>query len=568
MRRTARLLPWLWPVVLAVVICAPLLAPGFVLSYDLVFVPDLTLRLDLFGVTTALPRAVPSDVLVAALDDFTGGRFLNKLVLVAVPLLAGWGLMALWRELRAGGALAGCAAAGLYVWNPFVAERLQLGAWAFLLGYAALPWLVRSAYRLRRGTGWPGFLLAAAGCALTASGGVTGLLVAAGVLLWPGASASWRSRALPLAGAVLLNAPWLVAGLAHGGAATSDPASITAFAARDEGYGGVLPTLLTLGGVWNADVVPAARGELTTLILSSLLVLAALTGVALWWRRDHTQVGPLVLASLLALAVGLAGVVAPDIFASVVAAVPGAGLFRDGHRYLAPLALLESVGVGVATGALLALVRQKWLAAVVGGTAMLVPVAALPGLVGGGGLRPAQYPMDWEPARRALAADPRPGDFIPWPFESYRAPGWNGGRPVLDPMPRYFSKPAVVPDELIVDGKRLAGEDPRAAAIATALRAAADPAVAADPTPVLLRQGVRWLVVDRSATATDPARVFPQLTNVFTGPSVAIYRLNGEPAPRQGRPAVVTAVVAAWGLAGGVLLAALLGVLAGRRRRT
>lgn len=568
MGRTTRLLPWLWPVLLTAVIAAPLLAPGFVLSYDLVFVPDLTLRLDHFGVTTALPRAVPSDVVVAVLDEFTGGQVLNKVVLLAVPLLAGWGLTALWRELRVGSALAGCAATALYVWNPFVAERLQLGAWALLLGYAALPWLVRSALRLRRGSGWPGFLLAAAGCALTASGGVTGLVVAAAVLLWPGAAASWRSRALPLVGAVLLTAPWVVAGLAHGGAATTDPASIPAFAARDEGYGGVLPTLLTLGGVWNADVVPAARGELPSLVLGFLLLTAALVGAALWWRRDHTQVAPLALTGLLALVVGLAGVIAPDAFARVVAAIPGAGLFRDGQRYLAPLALLEAIGVGIATGAVLALVRRQWLAGVVGGTAMLLPVAALPGLVGGGDLGVAQYPLDWEPARRVLAADQRLGDFIPWPFESYRAPRWNDGRPVLDPMPRYFSKPSVVPDELIVGGKRLAGEDPRAAAIATALRAAADPAIAADPTPVLLRQGVRWLVVDREAGGTDPARVFPQLTQVFSGSTVAVYRLNGEPTRPQSRPVVVTAVLAAWAGAVGVVLLALLRLLTGRRRQS
>ena len=83
--RLARFLPWIWPVLLTVLITAPLLAPGYVVGYDMVFVPDLTLRLDLFGVTTALPRAVPSDVLVAVLDEVAGGQVLNKLVLVADP---------------------------------------------------------------------------------------------------------------------------------------------------------------------------------------------------------------------------------------------------------------------------------------------------------------------------------------------------------------------------------------------------------------------------------------------------------------------------------------------------
>lgn len=554
--RIIRLLPWGWPVLLTLLITAPLLAPGYVVGYDLVFVPDLTLRLDLFGVTTALPRAVPSDVVVALLDEVAGGQLLNKSVLVAALLLAGLGMTALWRELRLGGPLAGCAAVTLYLWNPFVAERLSLGAWALLLGYAALPWLVRSALRVRRGEGWAGFLVATAGCALTASGGITGLLVAAVILLWPG-----RGKVWPLAGAVLLNAPWLVAGLARSSSATSDPASVTAFAARDEGYGGVVPTLLTLGGVWNADVVPASRGDLVPVVLGFTMLAVSVVGVVLWWRRDHLAMA-LVVAAVAVVGVGLAGVVSPDAFAWVVAEVPGAGLFRDGQRYLGPLALLEAVGFGAAVAALLGVVRLRW---VVGATAVLMPIAALPGLAAGGGLHVSQYPGDWEQARQALAAETRPGAFIPWPFESYRAPTWNGRRPVLDPMPRYFSRPAVVPDELIVGGHRLAGEDPRAAAVATALRAAVR--TKADPTPVLLNHGVGWLVVDREAGGPSPQQLIPSLTEEFSGSTVTIYRLDGNPAPQGIRPWTVVAVLAAWAAAAVVLAAAVARLLLPRRNR-
>jgi hypothetical protein len=545
--RAVRVLPWLWPVLLTLLITAPLLAPGYVVGYDMVFVPDLTVRLDLFGLTTAMPRAVPSDVIVALLDEILGGQLLNKAVLVAIPLLSGLGLTALWRELRLGGALPGAAAATLYLWNPFVAERLRLGAWALLLGYAALPWLVRSAVQLRRsGVGWPGFLLASAGCALTASGGITGLFVAALILLWPGE----RRGLLPLGGAVLLNAPWLVAGLVHGGAATVDPASVTAFAARDERYGGVLPTLLTLGGVWNADVVPGNRGDLLPLIFAFLMLLMSLTGVVIWWRRDRL-VGALVVAAVVAVLLGLAGVVAPGAFAEVVANVPGAGLFRDGQRYLAPLALLESLGFGVAVSALLRHVR---LHRVVGATAVLLPIAALTPLAGGAGLKVSQYPDDWEQAQRVLA-----GPFIPWPFESYRAPTWNGRRPVLDPMPRYFAQPSVVPDELIVDGHRLAGEDPRAAAVASAVRTGLRGG--GDPTTVLLQQGVGWLVVDREAGGPAPRDVMLGLTEEFSGPTVSVYRLAGAPEPQRNSLWRTIAVLAAWVLAGATLTAAAIGAV-------
>lgn len=548
--RVARVLPWAWPVLLTVLITAPLLAPGFVVGYDLVFVPDLTLRLDLFGVTTALPRAVPSDVIVALLDELTGGELLNKLVLIAIPLLSGLGMTALWRELRLGGPLAGSAAVTLFVWNPFVAERFRLGAWCLLLGYAVLPLLVRSALKLRRGEGWAGFLLASAVCSLTASGGITGLLVAALILLWPG-----RGRVWPLAGAALLNAPWLVAGLARTAAATSDPAAVPAFAARDEGYGGVLPTLLTLGGVWNADVVPASRGELIPLVLGFGLLLVSAIGVVRWCRQDGLALA-LVVAAAVAVCIGMAGVVAPDAFEWLVANVPGVGLFRDGQRYLGPLVLLEAVGFGAAVAALLRVVPLKW---VVGATAALVPIVALPGLALGDGLKVAQYPADWAQARQVLATDDRPGDFIPWPFESYRAPSWNYKRPVLDPMPRYFSQPSIVPDELIVDGHRLAGEDPRATAVATALRNAMKTGV--DPTPVLLLQGVGWLVVDREAGGPSPRELIPQLTEEFSGPTVSVYRLPGTPAEQENQPWTVVLVLTAWALGSAVLVAAAGGVI-------
>ena len=559
----ARVLPWAWPVLLTVLITAPLLAPGFVVGYDLVFVPDLTLRRDLFGVTTALPRAVPSDVIVALLDEVTGGQVLNKSLLIAVPLLAGLGMTVLWRHLRLGGPLAGAAAVTLYVWNPFVAERLKLGAWALLLGYAALPWLVRSALKLRNGDGWVGFLLASALCALSASGGVVGLLVGALILLWPGRNlrnpVGPQPRRWPLLGALALNLPWIVAGLARSSAAITDPASVAAFSGRDEGYGGALPTMLTLGGVWNAYVVPGSRGDLVPLVFAFVMLLASVVGAVLWCRRDRTAIA-LVVASVVVLGIGMAGVVAQDAFARVVAEVPGAGLFRDGQRYLGPLALLESVGFGAALAALLRVVPLKWL---VGATAALMPIAALPQLVGSG-LKVSQYPDDWAQARTVLAADRQPGEFIPWPFESYRVPLWNGRRPVLDPMPRYFSRPSLVPDELIVGGRRLAGEDPRAAAVANALRAAVR--TGADPTPELLRQGVGWVVVDREAGGPQPRQFIPQLTEEYSGPSVSVYRIEGTPAEQRLRPWSVVLVYAAWVVAAGVLVTAVAGATGGLRR--
>ena len=50
-----------WSLVLATLMLGPALAPGYVLSYDMVWVPDLALRPDFWGLGSGLPRAVPSD---------------------------------------------------------------------------------------------------------------------------------------------------------------------------------------------------------------------------------------------------------------------------------------------------------------------------------------------------------------------------------------------------------------------------------------------------------------------------------------------------------------------------
>src|SRR5262245_64742005 len=91
-----------WPLLCAVAISAPLLRPGFVLGYDMVFVPDLGLRRDVVGLGTALPRAVPSDAVVAVLDNLTGGALLSKIVVLAIPAVAGGGMAGRVVQVRRG----------------------------------------------------------------------------------------------------------------------------------------------------------------------------------------------------------------------------------------------------------------------------------------------------------------------------------------------------------------------------------------------------------------------------------------------------------------------------------
>ena len=142
----------------------------------------------------------------------------------------------------------------VYVWSPFVAERLVVGHWPVLVGYAALPWVVDAA-RAWRATGrlplrlwW----LVPLG-SLSASAGL-----ATAVALVAFAVARGRARwlvALVVAG----NVPWLVSGVLHAGDAVTSATGASTFALHGEGSVPAPLAALTLGGIWNSEVVPSSR---------------------------------------------------------------------------------------------------------------------------------------------------------------------------------------------------------------------------------------------------------------------------------------------------------------------
>ena len=137
--RLVAALPAAWAFLLSLLMLGPALGWGYVLSYDMVWVPQLDLRSDTLGLGSALPRAVPSDAVVAVLDGVVPAVLLQKVVLVGALVGAGTGAAALVAERSVPARL---VAVTIAVWSPFVVERLLIGHWPLLVGYAVLPWLL------------------------------------------------------------------------------------------------------------------------------------------------------------------------------------------------------------------------------------------------------------------------------------------------------------------------------------------------------------------------------------------------------------------------------------------
>ncbi|MDO9495114.1 MAG: hypothetical protein Q7J48_05390 [Nocardioides sp.] len=479
-----------WAVVLAVLLLGPALAPGYVLTYDMVWVPQLALRPDALGLGSALPRAVPSDALVAVLDQLVPGMLLQKIVLLGSLATAGAGGAALVPRLSLP---VRCLVVSLFVWNPFVVERLVLGQWPVLVGYAVLPWLlvVGRRHRLegRLPAALPGLLVLGS---LSASAGIASAFAVLAIGL------SGRRRPdLTLLGVVLAaNAPWVVAGLLHSSVATSDRAGAAAFALRAEGLLPAPLTALGLGGVWNSEVVPVTRdGPLAVVLLVVMLALTAL-GVRLWWagtvRRDAVA---LALCWTAGWGLAVLSWAAPGVMAWL-AGLPGGGVLRDGSRLLGLCVPLLAVLVGHGVQRLAALSHDRDLRRLVTGMLVLMPLAFMPDAAWGsfGRLRAVDYPASYDVAREAVG-DGAGADVLLLPFTSYRAPDWNGERKVLNPLGRYLRPDYVASDELRVARVVIAGEDPAGDDVRAALLLDTPDARAR----ALAGLGIGTVVVDASA---------------------------------------------------------------------
>lgn len=523
----------LWCVLLGVALLGPALGRGPVLSYDMVWVPDLALHRDVLGLGSGLPRAVPSDAVVAALDELVPGVLLQKLVLLGALVGAGLGAA----RLVPGPMVARLAAAGIYEWNAFVVERLLIGHWPVLVGYALLPWLLLLGRRWRGEGRLPSALLVLLPLAsLSASAGLMSALA-----LVAAAWGSGRRRVL-VALLAAANAPWLVAGLVHASTATTDPAGARAFALQDEGPVPGPLAALSLGGIWNGEVVPGSRtGALGWITLAVVLALGA-AGARRWRRegerRDRTALLVCWAAGwLLATATWLA----PGAVGWLGESVPGLGVVRDGARVLGLCAPLLAVLVGHGVAELAARARVATAAALL--VAALLPVTLLPDAAGGarGALDPATYPEAWAATRTALGSADVEGDLLVLPLTAFRQPAWNHDRTVFDPLGRYLGHPYVASDVLVVAGTPIAGEDPRVADAAAAL-AARTPRERADR---LRAAGIGGVVVDHDAPG---AAAVPEVAGeqVVAHGSLTVTRLAGEPAERPVSLGARLVVGAAW----------------------
>jgi hypothetical protein len=532
--------------VLGLIALGPGLRRGFLLSYDMVFVPREPFTSAMFGLTGGAPRAVPSDFAVAVASRLLPADIVQKLVLLLLFVLACSGAAAL---LDREPVLARLAAAVFYGWNPYVAERLIIGQWALLLGYAGLPWVLRAVLKLddgKRGVGRLALALLPAAVGGFAAMAITALMTVPVALC----TRKPRTVAVALAALAVGSLPWLIPSVLD--TVYADPAGVAAFAARADTPFGTIGSLVMLGGTWNATTVPKAYGGPASAVWLAL-VLVAIAGYVLLARPRHRWPG-LAVAAVAGLVIAAIGTTAPGraLLRGAIEFWPGFAILRDGQQFTAPLALAEAAGFGLAVAWSMhpgSFGRQKPHAERSGGKhrapaladapglalgvfALLAPVLLLPGLAWGaaGRLRPAWYPVAYQAAARMIDASRAPGAVLLLPWAADRTPSWNHREVMLDAWPRLVSRPVIWNDGTVVGNLALAPDDPRARRLDGAI-GSVGPLTAA-----LRAAGVRFVVVDaappdarnpQDAQDTPTAVRLPGSTAIYNEPNLVVYQIPG-----------------------------------------
>jgi hypothetical protein len=536
-----------WPALIGLALgllaLGPGLVRGFLLDYDMVFVPRPPFSAALLGVTGGPARAVPSDAVVTVLAQVLPADIVQKLILLAIFVLSCSGAAGLvaggWRAVTGQRApvLATVAAGVFYTWNPYVAERLLIGQWALLLGYAGLPFVLRVLCTGRTGPGDAQIRIWPLGLALlpAAIGGFAAIAVTV-VAAVPAALARGEGRArlrrvvIVLAVLAVASLPWAIPSLLF--PVHADPRGVQLFHARADTPFGSLGSLVMLSGIWNPATVPAGYGGAASASwLVVVLVALACYGLTARPARLAPGAGWAGIIGLLVAAIGLTAATRTAL-ADLVTAWPGFAILRDGQQFVAPLALTEAVGVAAGVGWLLS---PRGRAVAVGDTAarflfrpepagrapsvpaaaplavlaILAPIALLPGMAWGlaGRLHPVQYPADWLRARPVMDGSARPGPVLLLPWGTYRTYAWNDAN-VFDPWSRLLSREVIFNDGLQVGQVRLHPES------AASIRMNA---IVTRPGPLTARlqaDGVSFVIIDsgpllgsRAAGLAQRARV-------------------------------------------------------------
>ena len=481
---------WLEYSALALAVLLPLLLPGFILTLDMVFTPTIAFPQD-------ITNTYPLQLLLWSLHFVLPADIIQKIILFVILLFSGVSMHSLLQSLnmkeRIGAdiwRLALYFGGIFYMINPFTYSRFMAGQWLFLLGYAMLPFFVKSLLKFFAAPSRKTMTSLAlwSFAIITASVHHIALLLLLALLvpLFATVFHYWRKgqakRYFAWSGAVIginlvLCSYWLLPALFGGGTIGSvvtsrSSADFSAFATGGGGALGAIGEVVRLQGFWAEarqlytlpqDMIPAWG----VFFLIVWIVMAV--GASKAWKASRM----LVALAITSIALGII-LAATPLIAWLSQYVPLVSGYREPDKFANLIALGYAMlgTLGVAFTAKWATDRFRE----IGGQAviivcLLLPLAITPAMLWGfgGQLSPKQYPAGWYAMNEKLRKLPGTKRVLFLPWHQYMAFEFSG-RIIATPAEKFFAVPVIASDDPEFGGVTPTIPDSEKSAITTALK--------------------------------------------------------------------------------------------------
>jgi hypothetical protein len=416
----------------------------------------------------------------------------GKLLIVLILGVAGF---TSYQTVQSADFLPRAVASVVYMFNPFVYDRLAYGQLTVLAGYAVLPWVASS---VRRQLVEPGLRTALVTALVLALVGILDVHLAliaavlAGVLTLAHVAIEPRSMAsiARIGGYLLVSATvalvasvyWLVPLLVGVGPQARTLMRIStgdlfAFATTADPSFGLFPNVLGLFGFWGEDTGRFASLKdfvpMWPVVLAVLLAMV-IAGAIVGWRQINMPglapirpwVAGLAAAGIIAfiLDIGISDSHVAPLVNWLDTVIPPYRGMRDAGKWGALLALVYAQLIPYAATGLLNGTKRRLGAGSRGdfgvagvlGLVLAVPLFYGNGLLFGmhSQIQPSAYPTGWYAVDRTLAVDPRPGRTVFLPWNGYLSLSFvrNANRIVASPAPQFFSVPVLASQDLEIPG--------------------------------------------------------------------------------------------------------------------
>ena len=478
---TGRFTPAMVYAVVALAVLGPALGPGYLLTLDMVFAPEMSAETQFYGLNSSAWASLPYLLVLQGLVDLFPAWVVQKALLFLALFLAGLGA----HKLAPVDGIPRYYAGLLFMVNPFVHLRLLAGQWTLLLSYALLPFAVMAFLELLQRGGWrPAFKLVlvwtVAGALQLHSFPLFSLVfLALAVAHW--GQGRFRRRTLvslarrigPAAVVmVVLNVYWLVPVLFQGTERIQQigPEAMRLFAPLGMTDLHVGFEVAAMEGFWRAEsLLPEGFSLLWYVVPFVVVFYLAILGLlgALQDRATRWTTGALGVTALagLVLALGSSTVMTDWLFRLFWDYVPFFKGFRDSHKFVALLVLgyayLGAFGVRnvqVAAGrwperlrGLFGASARRFLGTTLLLLPLLVPLAyTIRTFDFSGQVNPTSYPAGWEAVKEAIASDSQRDNVLVLPWHQYLDIPWlpQPQQRVSNPAKLFFPGPVIAGDNI------------------------------------------------------------------------------------------------------------------------